>query len=85
MLNEPRSLRYDNMPEMTHARITSSLFCRDAEIARDPVEFAFIKLRFLRATVSRVYVRITPITRNRLLAFFSPDGSNASKVIRFAL
>lgn len=48
---------YDSMLEMTHARITTSLFCRDAEIARDPVEFAFIKLRFLRATVSRARAR----------------------------
>jgi len=63
---------------------SQSLFCHDAEIARDRVEFAFIKLRFLQATVARARMYIARITRNRLAAFFSLDGSNASKVIRFA-
>lgn len=65
---------------------SQSLFCRDAEIARDRVEFAFIKLRFLQATVARacICMYIAAITRNRLAAFFSLDGSNVSKVIRFA-
>lgn len=48
---------------------SQSLFCRDAEIAHDRVEFAFIKLRFLPATVARVrmYVYIVGVTRNRLV------------------